>query len=163
MAKYTTIRVTKDAWRQGKKQKEAAGRTWNEQIVRGCEAGSMSSEHGGGEKYRAKHWLKKQYVEKELTARNIAERCDCHKMTIYRWLDKYDIPTRDPEEAARSGTSDDFELLKDEEWLYEQYVEKELTGKEIANKCDAHYKTVYNWLHKHDIETRGRPGESSYE
>lgn len=41
MVEYTTIRVTKEAHARGKEQKEQAGRTWNEQIVR--------PEDGGGE------------------------------------------------------------------------------------------------------------------
>lgn len=41
MVEYTTIRVTKEAHARGKEQKEQAGRTWNEQIVR--------PDDGGGE------------------------------------------------------------------------------------------------------------------
>lgn len=47
-------------------------------------------------KYRDPDWLRRQYVECGRTLRDIAAECDVHKSTIRRWLDKHDIPARDP-------------------------------------------------------------------
>jgi len=45
---------------------------------------------------------------------------------------------------------------QDREWLREKYVDEKLFGTEIAEMCDVHYTTIYNWLRKFDIEVRGR-------
>lgn len=41
---------------------------------------------------------------------------------------------------------------QDREWLYEKYVEEELTGNEIAEIADCSRTTVYDWLDRHDID-----------
>ena len=43
---------------------------------------------------------------------------------------------------------------RDEEWLREQYVEKERTLRDIAEECACSWNTVGRWLKKRDIETR---------
>ena len=46
-------------------------------------------------KYRDEDWLREQYRVNERTMRDIADECDTYPSTIKRWLDKYDIQTRD--------------------------------------------------------------------
>ena len=46
---------------------------------------------------------------------------------------------------------------RDEEWLREQYVERERTTTDIADELGCGAKTVQRWLKKHGIETR-KPG-----
>ena len=41
---------------------------------------------------------------------------------------------------------------QDREWLYEKYVEEELTGAEIAKAAGCARTTVYDWLDRHEID-----------
>ena len=45
---------------------------------------------------------------------------------------------------------------RNREWLYEQYVVKNRTMKEIADACDKSPMTIQGWLKKHDIASRAR-------
>lgn len=53
---------------------------------------------------------------------------------------------------------------RDKDWLQKQYVEREKTTTEIGRDLGVSESTIANWLHKHDIPTRGahtRKGASS--
>jgi len=52
------------------------------------------------EKYRDEEWLRDQYHGERLSAGDIADKCDCAKSTILRWLDRHGIEKRDRSEAA---------------------------------------------------------------
>jgi len=52
------------------------------------------------EKYRDEEWLRDQYHGERLSAGDIADKCDCAKSTILRWLDRHGIDKRDRSEAA---------------------------------------------------------------
>lgn len=43
---------------------------------------------------------------------------------------------------------------RDESWLREQYVEKEMTTTEIAELCDCSQSTIGKWLNRFGVETR---------
>lgn len=45
-------------------------------------------------------------------------------------------------------------MYKDREWLAEQYVEKELSDAEIAEKCGVARRTICDWRNKFGIEGR---------
>lgn len=45
-------------------------------------------------RYQEKNWLKKQYLEKELPAQQIADKCNVHRATIYRWMGRFGIEGR---------------------------------------------------------------------
>jgi transposase len=96
-------------------------------------------------------WLRIQYVEKKRSTCEIADECGCADPTVGRWLERFNIEKRD-----RSRLPPD-DRLTDEEWLREQYVEKERTQTEIANECGCSGRTVGRWLRNHKIETR--PGK----
>lgn len=51
--------------------------------------------------YKDKNLLRELYVERRLSAVEIAERLGCAKRTVYRWLDEHGIDTRSPSEAAK--------------------------------------------------------------
>lgn len=53
------------------------------------------------EKYRDEDWLREQYQDKQLSTRDIAEKCDCANSTIIRWLDRHGIEKRSKSEAAK--------------------------------------------------------------
>jgi len=110
------------------------------------------------EKLRDEKWLWGQYIEKQRTIAEIAQECGCGKSTVGRWLKKHDIKTR----PSRVRTPD--ERLEDEKWLREQYVAKQRSTCEIAQRCGCVAGTVANWLKRHDIETReaSPPGPKSH-
>lgn len=45
---------------------------------------------------------------------------------------------------------------RDKAWLYEQYENKGHTMSEIAGQCGVSAMTIYQWLKRHGIATRGR-------
>jgi len=108
----------------------------------------MSSER----KYRDEDWLREQYVEKRLTLREVAEKCDCVKTTIRNWLQKHDIET---DYTAHQAPD---KRLTDTKWLQRQYIGEKRSANEIAEECGCHQQTVLRWLKRHDIEVRGKAG-----
>lgn len=107
--------------------------------------------------YRSEPWLSRQR-EQGHTIGEIAEKCGVAESTIYRWLDKYDIPTDKSGDPSKKD-----EPYRDESWLREQYVAKGRLGREIAEECGIERSTLYYWLEKFGIEVdRGvgyRPDE----
>lgn len=103
--------------------------------------------------YAQKEWLRGKYHAEELTTEEIAGQVGCSKETIRRWLHKHDIPLRD--KGARKGVSyTQSEQLLDEDWLEQEYVEKQRPAFEIARDCGVSKQTVLNKLNEYGIETR---------
>jgi len=46
------------------------------------------------EEYKDETWLREQYVEKEVTTNEMAEKAGCSSPTILRWMDNYGIERR---------------------------------------------------------------------
>lgn len=44
-----------------------------------------------------------------------------------------------------------MKIYEDRDWLYEQYVRKGRTAKDIADDCNVTEMTIYNWLKKFDL------------
>jgi len=60
------------------------------------------------------------------------------------------------------GEQDGEPRYRDEGWLHNLYVEKQKSAYEIAEVCGCSAKTIYRWLDKFGIETRGsKKGRSS--
>lgn len=104
--------------------------------------------------YRDESWLRKQYVEKQLIASKIADICNCSKKTIYRWLRRHGIDTRDGGSLAERKAADS--RLTDCEWLREQYDTQGKSSREIAQEIGCSKGAVQNWLEKHGIPTDGQ-------
>jgi uncharacterized protein YjcR len=98
-------------------------------------------------KYRDEEWLREEYVEKRRTAPEMAEECGCAGKTVRRWLKRHGIGTRSPGQPPQKE-------LADEDWLREQYAEKERSTVDIADECGCYPTTVAKWLRRHGIETR---------
>jgi len=96
-------------------------------------------------KLRDKDWIQSEYVEKGKSCVDIAKGVGCSKSSVQKWLDKHNISTTTNKQKTP-------EKLKDEEWLREQYVQKEETGYRIADKLECSQTTVYSWIRKHGIE-----------
>jgi transposase-like protein/5-methylcytosine-specific restriction endonuclease McrA len=102
-----------------------------------------------------------------LTATEIAERLDCDKSTVGRWLDKHNIEKRSKPESIALGTlpKETFKKVTDSDWLREKYHGQGLSVSEIASELDCSNDTVHQWLIRHDIDRRSegnRKGENSH-
>lgn len=95
-------------------------------------------------------WLREQYVEEYRSSVEIADECECTPNSVLYWLDRHGI------EKRSSGSKAADPRLTDASWLREQYIEKELLCKEIAEECDVGTSNVSAWLKKHGIETEYR-------
>jgi transposase len=47
-------------------------------------------------------WVRDKYYDEGLSTRDIADECDCHQLTVLRWMDKHDIERR-PQGGARTA------------------------------------------------------------
>jgi transposase-like protein len=99
-----------------------------------------------GPRYRDAEWLREQYVEKKWSTYDIAEECDCANSTVRKWMDKHNIGRR------RDGPQVEFERLRDEEWVREQYVENGKTIADIAEICGCTDAAVSKSLKRLEIE-----------
>lgn len=101
------------------------------------------------ERLADKEWLKEQYREKKKSMVTISDECGCHHKTVGSWLRRHNIETF---EGGYQEPAD--ERLTDADWLWQHYIEYEKSIPEIANKIGCSIYPVFNWLHKHGIETR---------
>lgn len=97
-------------------------------------------------------WLKQKYWEEELTTIEIGNLLGCDAATILNYLKKFDIPRRKP------GLHGKHEQYRNKKWLWEQYIEKELSSGKIANRIGCDRATVCRWLNKFNIPKRGWDG-----
>lgn len=102
--------------------------------------------------YRDEDWLREHYCDQEKTMDEMAEMCGVSKHTIRRWLDRYDIESRDMTEVHSPDNASD--TYQDWDWLYDQYWNKGKIQTEIADQCDVSQATIKYWMKKHGIETR---------
>jgi transposase len=65
-----------------------------------------------------------------------------------------DLSFRDIQDRIYQG---EWVPYRDREWIYEKYVEKGMSGPEIAELADCNHSTIYKWLDRFDIE-RCSPG-----
>jgi DNA-binding CsgD family transcriptional regulator len=97
--------------------------------------------------------LREQYIEQNKSTYEIADICNCSHTTVCRWLNEYDIQT------FSGGYNPDLDnRIRNEQWLREQYAEKQKTTTEIADICNCTTGTVSKWLDEYNIETR-LPGQ----
>jgi transposase len=104
----------------------------------------------GGKQYRDPDWLREQYQGQFKSLNEIADECGCASATVYRWLNKHDIDTRDVDQPEARAPD---KRLTDSEWIREQYVDERRSMAEIAEICDCHLSTVRDWFSRHGIET----------
>lgn len=116
----------------------------------------MAVEQNTQEKpWRDRDVLEDLYIEKELSGREIAQRFGCDNVTVYRWLDRHNIPRR-----GTCAPDHDDTPWRNEELLRRMYVEEEMSTIEIADEWGCGTSTVTKWLHKHEIQTR-TPSEAA--
>lgn len=96
-------------------------------------------------------WIRKQYWEEERSASDIAEECGVGLTTLYRWMDRHGIERREMSAARADGN---VELLNNEEWIREQYIEKERSMLSLATELEVSHSTVRRNMARHGIERR---------
>lgn len=94
--------------------------------------------------------LERLYLEEGLTTREIADRLGCGKSTASKWVNKFDIETR------QQGPEPEYPTLRDEDELKRLYHDEGLSQPEIAEKLGCYDTTVSKWFRKHGIETDDR-------
>jgi|APHM01.1.fsa_nt_gi hypothetical protein len=99
-------------------------------------------------KYNNEDWLRQKYVNEELTMQEIADICDCANPTIYRKLKQSDIDTQEEGKRKKDGKHND------EDWLRQEYVEKERSAPAIAHECGVNRTTIYRRLRNFGIKVR---------
>ena len=107
-----------------------------------------------GKQYRDPNWLKEHYVEKAKPMQELADMCGCSISTIHTWIGKHGFQRRSKSESLRRAHGTNEGKYNDAEWLYEEYVENERSGLELADECGVHVDTIYKRLDEHDIDRR---------
>lgn len=100
-----------------------------------------------------REWLQEQYCDLERSAREIADECGMSYSAVIDWLERHGIERRTLSEEMAQG---DVSQLHEEDWLREQYCERERSAVDIAEECNVSPSTVCNWLERHGIERRDR-------
>lgn len=96
-------------------------------------------------------WLREQYVENGLSAGEVGEKLGVSKTPVLNYIHEHGI---EPHSIAERNSKGDVTPLRDANWLYKQYVEKEMSQYEIADELGISAPTVRNWLNRHSIEVR---------
>lgn len=104
--------------------------------------------------YKDEDTLRRLYSAEGMTLVAIAERFDCSRSTIRRWLDKHGIPVR-----PHYGVGE--KPYHDEDTLRELYWGENMTTVEIGHKFGCSGQTIHKWMGKCNIPTRkgGEPTE----
>lgn len=92
--------------------------------------------------YRNKDWLKKEYISKERTLKDIAGQCQTSQSTIQAWAIKFQL-FRHPQNYHTD--------YKNKEWLRNQYVLMRKTKKQIADQQGVAERTIERWRSKLEI------------
>lgn len=100
--------------------------------------------------WRDEEWLRRQYIDEELSIWQIAQLAGCCTATIKNHLRWRGI--------RRSATGQDGEtstkLWQDEGWLRENYVEHKLSAVQMARLAGCTEVTIANWLKRYGIPRR---------
>jgi transposase-like protein len=126
-------------------------RNWLEK--HGIDRRSQSEARAGGnvEPLHDSDWLYEQYIEQERSTYDIADELGVNRNTVSSWLDRHDIEKRGDTDAFGKKAVDE---LKDRDWLYQQYGERERSTYDIADELNVVKTTVCEWMRRHDIEFR---------
>jgi transposase-like protein len=98
--------------------------------------------------YKDADRLRELYHGENLSSREVAERMDCDKKTILRWLENHGI-VKNPQ-----GKTVDDKRLYDYEWLENQYVTRQRSTRDIANELGCGKKAVIRHLERAGVDRR---------
>lgn len=98
-----------------------------------------------------KEWLRQKYHKEGLTLKEVGEICNCADSTVRYWMQNHDMDT---DSKSESFTDGDVAKLQDEEWLSEQYHDKDKSQKQIADELGLSQSAVYKYMKRHDMESK---------
>lgn len=97
-------------------------------------------------------WTKEEleclYLSEDLSMLEIAKQHNCHRDTVLYWLKKFNIPRKFKYTQKRIDAKRD--------WLYQQYIENQLSTRDIAKLASVSHKVVNYWLKRCNIPIRSR-------
>lgn len=114
---------------------------------------SVSRASGDTKPLQDEQWLRERYHEDRLSTYEIADLCGVTRPTVCNWMKRHEIEIRAP-------TDGDLDLLKDEQWVRREYIEKERTTVEIAETVGVDHSCVRDWMDRHGIDRREIAGEN---
>jgi len=94
-------------------------------------------------------WLHRQYVELEKSYSDIGAMLDVSQATVWRHAQKHDIKSRSFGEFQVKD-----KRLKERDWFYQMYIDKDKSLREIADICGCHPNSAQYWRKKHGIESK---------
>lgn len=98
-------------------------------------------------------YIKKLYIEGELTCKEIADKLSCGTQTIYRRLKDGDVEISTFEKRMLNKNPK-LKKLRSKNWMYQRYITEDKTIVEIANEIGTSPTMVSDWLDKHCISTK---------
>lgn len=107
--------------------------------------------------YQDRETLHRLYVQEGLTTREVADKLDCHEVTVWQWLKRHDIETLD----WTAPENERYPELEDEKNLREMYWDEGMSQPQIADEVGCGERTVARWLERHGIETRPAPRDQT--
>lgn len=96
------------------------------------------------EKLNDAAWLKDQRFDLNRTNGDIAKELSVNCITVARWFSRHDIPKKqclDP-------------MYRNESWLAHQYIDLQLSMKEISKLCECTPSSIHKWLRVFKIPIR---------
>lgn len=104
-----------------------------------------------------KEWLEQKYLNEQLSTIEIAEIIGCHKTSVSKSLNKFNIQTRTNSEChlILPAKKSKYKLLNNKKWLKTKYIDEKLSTKKIAKLVGAKTcNSVRQHLIKFDIPVR---------
>jgi len=108
-------------------------------------------------KYRNKDWLKKKYLSEKKSCKEVGKICGIGESSVRYWLHKFNIKSRTKSEVVELWSKEKYKdnKYRDREFLISEYKEKEKSMRQIAKEINTDAQTIWEWLKKYNIETRG--------
>jgi len=104
--------------------------------------------------YQNKNWLKEKYKNQKLSTYQIANLCNVNPVTIWNWLNKFNIPMKWKSEYY-------FKHDISKKWLKTKYLREKLSTYEIAKICKVNQGVISRRLKYFGIPIRSQ-GESNH-
>lgn len=104
-----------------------------------------------GSPWRDEETLRSLYVGEGKSISQVADELDTSYSTVYRWMERHNIP-------KRQATQDTNGPWRDKETLEELYIEQRLTIPEVAEELECGKTTIHRWLKNHGIGRRNSGG-----
>jgi len=106
--------------------------------------------------YHDKAWLEKHYIDYKWSASEIAKFCGVSQATIYKWIKKHNIKTRDFSESHLGKMNGAWvdSPIKEFNWVYQKYVVEKCSYREIAQESNVSLRSVARWIQNHAITPR---------